>query len=180
METKEIISPTNSGKPSRYGGSAETAQVRAETVRDILRVQTAFLFAEPTKRVHLNDTDALVATASKYIESCATAGMIPSFQGLATALGLSRNALYKFLQQNPDTPSGIFLEKCRTAFTATRQSAVDRGAAAESLTIFLLKNSNQGFTDRIEITPAEPTNPLKNLDEEAARQRIMAAIPMED
>ena len=168
------------GKVARYGGAGDTAEVRAQTVREILRVQSGLLFEKPTERVHLNNVDEVIAVCKTYVNICLEKGLIPGFQGFATICGVSRNALYDFLRKNPDSPSGIFLEKMRTAFMATRQNAVDRGAAAESMSIFLMKNSYQDYTDRMELTPAQPDNPLKDMDAEAARARLMAAIPEDD
>lgn len=173
------IVPTE-GKVARYGGAGETAEVRAQTVREILRVQSGLLFEKPTERVHLNNVAEVIAACKTYVDICLEKGLIPGFQGFATICGVSRNALYDFLRKNPDSPSGIFLEKMRTAFMATRQNAVDRGAAAESMSIFLMKNSYQDYTDRMELTPAQPDNPLKDMDAEAARARLMAAIPEDD
>ena len=58
---------------------------------------------------------------------------------------------------------------------AVRQAVLD--AAAESMSIFLMKNSYQDYTDRMELRPAEPNNPMKHLDAQAARERLIAAIP---
>ena len=179
MSTKEIAKPSES-KIARYGGAGETAEVKARTVREILKVQSGLLFERPTERVHLNNVDELIDACKKYVEICIDKGLIPGFQGLATICGVSRNALYDYLRKNPDSPSGIFLEKARTAFMATRQNAVDRGAAAESMTIFLMKNSYQDYSDRVEITPAEPNNLMKDLNASEARARLVAAIPDDD
>lgn len=173
------IASTN-GKVARYGGAGETAEVRAQTVRDILQVQAGLLFEKPTERVHLNNVAEVISACKTYVDVCIEKGLIPGFQGFATICGVSRNALYDYLRKNPDSPSGIFLEKMRTAFMATRQNAVDRNAAAESMSIFLMKNSYQDYTDRMELTPAEPSNPLKDMDAEAARARLIAAIPEDD
>ncbi len=179
MNAKEISSPAE-GRVAKYGGARETAEVRAQTVREILRVQSGLLFEKPTERVHLNNVAEVIAACKTYVNICIEQGLIPGFQGFATICGVSRNALYDFLRKNPDSPSGIFLEKMRTAFMATRQNAVDRGCAAEALSIFLMKNSYQDYTDRVEVTPAEPNNPLKDMDAAAARARLIAAIPAED
>lgn len=174
------IMPTE-GKVARYGGAGETAEVRAQTVREILRVQSGLLFEKPTERVHLNNVDELIDACKTYVGICLEKGLIPGFQGLATICGVSRNALYDFLRANPDTPSGIFLEKARTAFMATRQNAVDRGAAAESMSIFLMKNSFQQYADRVEIQPLEPKSPFDSLpDTELARKYLLECVPEDD
>lgn len=180
MSAKDMIASTTEGKVARYGGASETAEVRAQTVREILRVQSGLLFEKPTERVHLNNVGEVIEACRRYVEICADKGLIPGFQGFATICGVSRNALYDYLRKNPDSPSGIFLEKARTAFMATRQNAVDRGAAAESMSIFLMKNSYQDYCDKVEVAAAEPNNPLKDMDAESARARLVAAIPEED
>lgn len=180
MNKKEIINHQNDGKIARYGGASETAEIRAQIAREIVQLQSGLLFARPTERVHLNNVDELIEACKTYVELCIERGLIPGFQGLATICGVSRQALYDFLRKNPDTPSGIFLEKARTAFMATRQNAVDRGAAAESMSIFLMKNSYQDYADRVEIQPMEPKSPFDSLPDAELARKYLESIPPED
>ena len=178
------VIPINSGnvstKSARYAGPEQTAAVRSEIIRDVVKAQAGLLFARPTNKVHLNDIEEVINATREYVELCIEKGVIPGFQGLAVLFGVSRNALYDFLRKKPDSPSGIFLEKARCAFTAARQNAVDRGGASEAMSIFLMKNSYQSYTDKVEITPVDNRSPLDEMDADAARQRLIDSIPAED
>lgn len=158
---------------------AMTQQVRGETIRQIVGSKRELLSKSPI-RVDLRDTEAVRMAADRYLEHCMDNCVIPSFVGLAAALGLSRMYLYRFLDRNRESSTGQLLEQLRSLFTDIRIAAADRNAAPESLTIFLLKNGNEGFADRIELAPADPMNPLKDMDAAAARERLIAAIPAED
>ena len=162
-----------------YQGPLQTQQIRTDTARELVRVQKGLLFEKPGIRVKLDDLDAVVSTAQRYTDICQEQGLLPNFSGLAAMLGCSRRALYKVLEQKPDSPVGIFLEQARTSFTATRISAVDRGVTGEALSIFLLKNSYE-YADRLELAPVEPSGPMSDLDPQAARERLLAAIPEEE
>ena len=177
MNTRDIISPGES-RIARYGGAGETSAVRQATIREIVKVQSGLILEKPTERIHLNDTKRLTEACKRYLDICTEHGLIPSFQGLAGLCGVSRMALYDFLKANPDHPSGILLERCRTSFLYMRQSAVDRGAAAESQAIFIAKNTYQNYQDRLEIEPIQSHNPLDNLDDEDATRRILANKPI--
>ncbi len=178
-EEKGII-PESSVKPAKYAGPEQTAAVKTDTIRECVKVQAGLLFERPTEKVHLTDVSELIEATKRYVAMCEDKGLIPGFQGLAVVCGTSRRALYKYLAEHPDTPSGIFLEKARCAFTAARQNAVDKGAAAESMSIFLMKNSYQSYVDKVEIQPIEPKSPLEELDVVAARQRLIESVPDED
>ena len=174
------VTSSKAGAVTRYGGSGETMTNRKAVVSELVRAQSGLFLERPTERIPLGDTERLQETCNRFINICAENGALPSFQGLAALCGVSRQGLYDYLQRNPDSPSGILLEKCRTLFMFMRQTAADRGAASEAQSIFLAKNSFQGYADRVEIEPVQPANPLQDLSIEEARQRILDAIPMED
>lgn len=174
----ELIETTTQ-KALRRGGAGETSEVRKQTVSDIVRIQSGLLLEKPTKRISLGDTEKLIDACKRYLDLCAEHGLVPSFQGLAGVCGVSRIALYEFLKSHPDSESGIFLERCRTIFMSMRQSAVDRGAAAEAMSIFLAKNSYQGFADRVEIEPVQPQTPYQTKSDSELAQKYLADIPEE-
>ena len=170
MEEREITI-AGSGKYS----PALTAAVRADTVREIVNLKRKVLAKAPVM-TDLNDVEAVRQKADEYLEHCSEIGFIPSFVGLAAALGCSRKTLYQ--HADGDTETARFLKQLRSLFTDCRIAAADRNAAPESMTIFLLKNGGEGFTDRVEIQPLEPKSPFENMgDPEQARRRLIEAIP---
>lgn len=178
MNHNDVVAvPT--AKAPKYGGPEQTAVVRADSIRQIVNSKRDLLEKSPV-RVDLRDADAVRQAADRYLSHCTDYAVLPSFVGLAATLGVSRMYLYRFLEQNRESSTGRLLEQLRSLFTDARITAADRNAAPESLTIFLLKNGNEGFADRVEVAPAEPSNPFGNMDAEAARKRLLEAVPMDN
>ena len=164
---------------SRYTGPAQTAAVRAAISREILGATRELLRGTPDK-VPLADTERVRETADRYMEMCERISVCPSLAGLAGALGVSRNALYKRLRERPEDPTCVLIERLRTVWTGARIAMCDRGLLPESTTIFLLKNSGQGYSDLREVELIAPSTPLDGLDSEEARRRLVDAIPDEE
>ncbi len=153
MEKNEMITTGKGYSP------AQTQVVRSETIRQIVGSKRELL-EKSSVRVSLQDTDAVRQAADRYLSHCTEYAVLPSFVGLAATLGISRMYLYRFLDQHRDSDTGRLLEQLRSLFTDARITAADRNAAPESLTIFLLKNGNEGFSDKHEVDMAQhnPTN----------------------
>lgn len=155
---------------------AMTAQVRAQNIREIVLAKRAMLQKSPD-RINLQDINEVKDASDAYLQHCIEHSVLPSFQGLAAFFGVSRMWLYRFLDQHRESLSGKYLEKLRALFSDCRIVAADRGSCPESLTIFLLKNGNEGYADRVELTPVEPTNPFAGLNADDARKRLLMGIP---
>jgi len=159
---------------------ALTAQIRMQNITDILTAKREMMKKSPD-RVNLHDLDAVQGASDAYMEHCIKYSILPSFQGLSAFFGISRVALYKHLDRHRETPTGKYLEKLRSLYTDCRITAADRGSCPETLCIFLLKNTSEGYSDKSEIalTPEKP-DPLGELDVQAARERLLMSIPDED
>lgn len=176
MNHADIVAvPT--AKAPKYGGPAETQSIRKEVVQDLVTVQSGLMLKRLTERVPLSDPGRLTEAVEQYVSVCKEHGLIPSIQGLAAVCGCSRVFLYRYLNEHPDSPSGIILERCRAGFMAIRQAAVDRGCAAETQGIFLAKNSGQGYEESYVLTPVPRNDPLADLDIEGARARLFGNDP---
>ena len=181
MDNNDLVAvPT--AKAPKYGGPEQTQSIRTETIRNLVTVQSGLMLKRLTERVPLSDPERLTEAVEQYVSVCTEHGLIPSIQGLAAVVGCSRVYLYRYLNEHPDSPSGIILERCRAGFMAIRQAAVDRACAAESQAIFLAKNSGQGYEDSYVLTPVPHYDPLADLklSEEELRQRYLDAIPWDD
>ncbi|MBR1606977.1 MAG: hypothetical protein IJ664_04635 [Clostridia bacterium] len=156
---------------------AQTQAVKAETIGDIVAAQARLLEKAPTK-TDLNDLQAVKTVLSSYMQECACAGCLPTFEGAAAMLGFSRRGLYDRLERYPDSELAAYLDRMRTMWTAMRIAAADRGAVGETLSIFLLLNSSQGFSNQHQIQIEQPAAPLPSATEsDAARRRILEALP---
>ena len=172
QESKEL----STGKYS----PALTAQVRMQNITDIVTAKREMMRKSPD-RIDLRDIEAVKEASDAYLSHCIEYSVLPSFQGLSAFFGISRVALYKHLDRYRETDTGRYLEKLRSLYTDCRITAADRGSCPESLTIFLLKNGNEGYTDKQEValTPERPT-PFADLDADEARRRLLLSLPEED
>lgn len=102
-------------------------------------------------KIDLNDMTAVEATATRYIESCRRACVVPTILGLSAALGYSRKTVWQYITQHPGSRSAQYLDALRSAFAAVlAQLGLSRNCS-EAVSIFLLKNSGQGLTDKTEL-----------------------------
>lgn len=164
-----------------YGGAGETQTAKATAISEIVSGQ-AELFTKAPERTDLRDLAAVQRVAEHVMDRCATLGVLPSMELLAAALGYSRSGIYKNLDCNPDSPTSQYLDALRTGWAAMRIAAADRGAASETVSIFLLLNSSLNYSNRHDVLIETPTGPLDGVSAEsaAARERILSSLPLED
>lgn len=162
----------------RYGGASETQLVRAEAISQIVASQTA-LMEKRSVRINLNDLSDVRQAVKQYTDTCAECGVLPTMEGLAAILGHSRQNFYKYLRNHPDTETASFLDSLRTAWAAMRIAAADRGAASESISIFVLLNSNLDFTNehKIAIEPVRTPLAVSPEEVETIRRKYITALP---
>ena len=163
--------------PERYS-PGKTQEARAQAVRDIVSTSADLMRKAPI-RTSLHDAEAVRRVAESMMDRCSTTGLLPTVELLAACLGHSRRGLYKWLSDNPNSPTAEYLDQLRTAFSACRIAAADRGAADSSVSIFLLLNSNEGYTNEHRLEISQPQSPLEIGQEEIekARQRFLSALP---
>ena len=126
-------------------------------------------------KIDLDNLAAVEATATRYIESCKRAGVVPTILGLSAALGYSRKTVWQYITQHPESRSAQYLDALRSAFAAVlAQLGLSRNCS-EAVSIFLLKNSGQGLTDKTELDiSAHQESPLgeKTSTEELRRKYL--------
>lgn len=165
---------------------AVTQETKAAAIRQALNGQKALMIRSPD-RVDIADVEAVETAAKKYIADCSTAGILPNIEGLCCVLGFSRQWLYQFLKEKPNSESAAYINRLRMAWTSLRISLAERQILSAPTTIFLLKNSGMGFSDvpaDNSETPmqADPNRPewAYGMSEseyaEAARKRIAAMV----
>ena len=102
-------------------------------------------------KIDLDNLAAVEATATRYIESCKRAGVVPTILGLSAALGYSRKTVWQYITQHPESRTAQYLDALRSAFAAVLAQLGLTRNTSEAVSIFLLKNSGQGLVDRAEI-----------------------------
>lgn len=165
---------------------AITQETKAQAIRQALNGQKA-LMVRSTGRVDISDVEAVEQAAGKYVDDCKTAGILPNLVGLCCILGISRQWMYQYLREKPNSESAQFINKLRMAWTSLRISLAERQILSAPTTIFLLKNSGMGFADvpldntetPMQIDPNRPSWAYGMSESEyaaASRKRIAAMI----
>ena len=164
----------------------QTQETKAAAIRQALNGQRGLMIRSPD-RVDISDVEAVEAAAKKYIADCSTAGILPNVEGLCCVLGFSRQWLYQFLREKPNSESAAYINRLRMAWTSLRISLAERQILSAPTTIFLLKNSGMGFSDvpadnsemPMQTDPNRPTWAYGMNEEEyveAAKKRLEALI----
>ena len=152
------------------------AELKAQQFADALNQQMELLAGvKKNGKIDLNDIAAVEATATRYLESCKRAGVVPTILGLSAALGYSRKTVWQYITQHPESRTAQYLDALRSAFAAVlAQLGLSRNTS-EAVSIFLLKNSGQGLVDRAEIDlAAHQESPLgEKADPEALRRKYL-------
>ena len=126
-------------------------------------------------KIDLDNLAAVEATATRYIESCKRANVVPTILGLSAALGYSRKTVWQYITQHPESRTAQYLDALRSAFAAVLAQLGLTRNTSEAVSIFLLKNSGQGLVDRAEVDiSAKAESPLgEKADPEALRRKYL-------
>lgn len=119
-------------------------------------------------KVDLTNFEEVQYEVEAYIESSKLAGVLPNFLGLSAAFGYTRRDLNRMIERGKVINERVitrevsdYLHAVRTAFAATMAEASLNRFVSEPTAIFLLKNTEQGLTDRQEVT-LQTTDPFDN------------------
>ena len=147
-------------------------EIRTEALTTSIKNTRAILKkAYKRGRVNLFDVDEVEAQAQEYLQACEAAAVFPTFLSFSAALGVSRARLYKFMDENPNSPSTQYLDQLRSAFAAIIAQASLTKQSDPATSIFLLKNSAQGMSDKLQLEAVQSSDPL---GEKMTADEIMA------
>lgn len=167
-------------KPKLYREASN--EVNAAIIReDVARKRKSLMSSANRPRVDLNNLEEVKNCTNSFLEACETTATIPTFLGLCTAFGGSREWVYRYLRSHSESPSAGFIELTRETLADIMVTASLNKAADAATVIFSLKNLH-GFADKVEIAPVmEDHGPLGPLqDKTALEQRILGTVVLED
>lgn len=135
-------------------------------------------------RTDLHNLEEVKRICNEYENSCEANGLLPNFAGLCSCLGVCRSWAYRYIALHGDDPTAQYFDLIRTRWASMREDAMTTGCADTVASIFLLKNSGQGYSDRNELTvesrPADPRDSrpewARTLSDEEYRQQLMRSI----
>ena len=140
--TEEMIVSNEARKPKKYS-RREIMESHKDQISDLVGdLADRLEEAERTKKkVYLQDVDTVKDISLRYIRSCQISGVLPTLTGLALALGVTSDSLFRFIRVHPETESGRWFAELKNQFAnILNQSALD-GSVAPIPAIFTLKAS---------------------------------------
>ena len=130
--------------------------------------------------IDTSDPEQVKQRCYDYLKFCADRDRRPQIVGLANWLGISRQALHEWVNSPTGNrkEQGEIIKRVYSLMEEMWTEYMQYGKISPPTAIFLAKNW-YGYRDETNIV-LTPNNPLQNLDDEQATQRIMEAIPMDD
>lgn len=137
-------------------------EVKAASISADVSLKRQNLMSSTSRpRADLGSLEDVRRRTDEFLLACEGAAVVPTFLGLCTALGYTRQGIYHFLGRSPGTESAKFIELAREVLAdALITSSLTRTTDAAT-TIFALKNLH-GFLDWISVEAVPPDNPLGN------------------
>lgn len=160
---------------------AESDKLRAEAVgRDLEGKILLLQDVESRGRVNMQDTDAVKEVAADYMERCRAGGLVPTVMGLSASLGVSRQWLNRFCNENPSHPTTRFIEVLKEVFADCLTQAGFGRYISESLSIFILKNT-ASMADKVELEAVASNTPLgESVTQQQLEERIAGSVVLDD
>jgi hypothetical protein len=107
--------------------------------------------------------------------------MKPTIESIALAFGTNRTTMWRWKESVETDIPDASRNAIKRAYTMTNQlltqTMVD-GKINPIPAIFLLKN-NHGYKDQTDVV-VTPNDPLRGMDADTARQRLIEAVPDDD
>ena len=168
--------PKGSTGNQRPDSSIQPAEPGAN--REILK-KTLRLWKLP--KIDMNSVDQVEKRIDEYFDICAQEDMKPSVEGLAFALGISRQHLYEVRVGNRGKNKEVsdLLKRASEMLGMALVEYMQNGKINPIPALFLLKN-NHGYADKQEvvITPAAPLGDAT--DTKALEDRYVDSVVIDD
>ena len=151
-----------------------SAEVKRESLTQAIDSQIELLEESHRQgRVDLYDAEAVRKKGLEYMRCCSATATYPSLLGFSAALGYSRQRIYLFIQNNPESETAKVIDSFRSSWSAIlMQQGLSRQSDA-AVAIFMLKNGGQNLADRVEISATTAQTPLdaSSIDAESIAQK---------
>lgn len=130
------------------------------------------------KKIRLNDLPTVEAVTKDYIKSCLKTGVIPSKQGHARAMGVTRQCVTQYMSRN-DNPTTEYLSAVYDSFAEALQMASMTGRVHPIVSIFVLKSIYGYVEHEPEILPSGGLI-HEDISEDELRERIMNTVILDE
>lgn len=142
-----------------------SSRLKAEAMESSINLHKKLLEVGSSRRVNFRKIDELKPACEEFLDICAEYGQLPTFEKLATFLGVARCTLYLFLSEE-NTDATDYLRTLQTSFGSMMMDGALSRNLSEVMSIFVLKNSALGFQDKVsvEALPIDNTHRLSTED----------------
>lgn len=159
-------------------------ELKAEALSNAIAHQMELLqTARRRGRVDLSNVHEVEAAAAQYMEACKLSNTYPTLLGFSASMGLSRIAVYRYLDRHPHSETAQFIDALRSSWAAILAQMGLTRQASEAVSIFLLKNSSQGLSDKAELDVTarrDDDEPKMSAEQIAAKWAELAEMLPED
>lgn len=166
--SKKNLPQKNAQKPKRTRPDSTVQAAPGDNVKYITHNMEVNALADT--KVDMTEYEAVQKRLNDYFLVCAKNDMKPSVAGMALAFGVTRKALYEWVNGRVRyIPSEVvnLLQRYYQILNAQMEDYMQNGKINPVAGIFLMKN-NMGYEDKKEITVA----PGDNLGEEVAAEEL--------
>ena len=188
MQGKEFLTIQKAKAPSRKKEYNEISlELRKDAIRQSAISNKELLhIARKRGKVDLMDTEQVEKAIDEYFLFESERGNVPNFEALCCFMGLSSAWVYEFLVKHHRESSAEVLELAKQSMVANRINLADAKVIAETFSIFILKNSRAGYSDKYQVdataTPADPLEEYRMTEEQLRKKYadMIAALPDPD
>lgn len=176
MNEKEVLDIVQK-KRKRAPRPEQTVQVDPKDLDTVLDVSMQ-IYNLP--EIDTNDAKQVDRRFNDYMTICRQYGQKPSFAGFATALGVDRSTLFRWVNGSLSKPADVCasLKKAQQLLNSLIENWMQNGQINPVSGIFLMKN-NFGYADKSEVV-LTPNNPLGESRSQAElEQKYLDALPAE-
>lgn len=175
----EMVEVEQDKKGSRIYKIESGEYVDAQISNRVARIGGEFIKSATAEPVSLRDLSDIQRRTMAYLLACQEASSFPSLQGLARALGLSRQCIYDCLQRESPAETARWFGMFRDCCSDILAESSLRNDCNGIVGIFIQKSQYQ-WREALEIVTA-PTMPMgEDMSAEALEERILGSIPAED
>lgn len=152
----------------QYSGRQQTISANTSALCELVaQAADELRLAIRGEKVPLCDLERVQQRAEAYLEKCAKIGTLPTVRGMASRLGVSRQALYDYAQRHPGSGFDLWLKDFSDLCGELTMQAALAGTVSAIPAIFTCK-ARFGWKEpaaRVELGAASPLGDLTPTDE---------------
>ena len=165
--------PTPGSRPDRR----ELWEINAEP-GEIGKIVSDAVNISRWSKIDTDNADQIIDRIAQYYDYCIANDVKPDMSGLALAIGVNRQTLWKWehgVESNKPEAVRNALKKGREINETITVNLMQANRLNPIPALFLLKN-NHGYKDQTDVV-VTPNNPLDDLNPDDARKRYLQGIP---